>query len=97
MRKQSVGWRMSSFGCVVPLAVSLFLMTAYQVSWAEETVEQEEAKLLATDRSCAEAAEKGAANRLMSVWTDDAINYFPGHAKAVGKRATGQLISRNRA
>ena len=96
MRKQSFGWQVSRFSSVVPLAVSMFFVPAPRVSQADEAVQREEARLLATDRSCAEAAGKGAVRRLMSVWADDAINYFPGHAKAVGKRAIGQLISKNR-
>lgn len=54
------------------------------------------AALLALNKAWAAAAAVGDTSRVLTHWTDDAVNFFPGAPAAVGKQAIRQLVKRNR-
>ena len=54
------------------------------------------AALLQLDKTWAAATAAGDASRVITFWTDDAVNYFPGAPPAVGKAAIAELMQRNR-
>ncbi len=56
----------------------------------------EDVTLLKTDQAWAAAAANGNIPQVLNTWSDDAINYFPGAAPAVGKAAIGALMQQNR-
>lgn len=81
----------------VALLALVFLVPLPKISGAEEEKQSEEETLLATDRAWAAAAAAGDIEQILSMWTDDAVNYFPGRLPAVGKKAIRQLVLENRA
>lgn len=56
----------------------------------------DEARLLAADRAWAAAAEAGDVERVVTFWTDDAVNYLPGEPPARGRQAIIEIVGRYR-
>lgn len=70
------------------------LLAAYQtVRPADDAARQ----LLEADRRWAEVAATGEVREVLNLWTEDAVNYFPGEPPAVGREAIGKLVRTKRA
>lgn len=83
-------------GVTVILMAILFFGCDSNDPDADVDPQDDEAALLETDKSFSAAAAAGDIQQVMSVWADDAINYFPGAPPAIGKAAIGELIQNNR-
>lgn len=83
-------------GLALILVATLFLGCDSNDPDADVDSQADEAALLEADKSFSAAAAAGDIQKVMSVWTDDAINYFPGAPPAIGKAAIGELIQNNR-
>lgn len=52
--------------------------------------------LLNTDKEWAAAAKAGDVKKIVTFWSDDAIDYFPNSPAAIGKEAILKLVQKNR-
>jgi ketosteroid isomerase-like protein len=48
------------------------------------------------DRAWAAAAKAGDIDKVITFWTEDAIDYFPGARPAIGRTAIAELVKANR-
>ncbi len=60
------------------------------------TKEAERNTLLNTDKEWAAAAKVGDVKKIVTFWSDDAVDYFPNNTAAVGKNAILELVKKNR-
>lgn len=58
--------------------------------------EAESKVLLNTDKEWAAAAKAGDVKKIVTFWSDDAVDYFPNSPAAVGKNAILKLVQKNR-
>lgn len=72
-----------------PIAISLIANTFGTESGAQKD-------LLEADRAAAEAAASGDISRILSIWADDAVMFYPGRKMVVGKQAIRELVTANR-
>ncbi len=64
--------------------------------WANDAAPSADAELLQTDRNWSDVAATGTAEQILQSWTDDAVIFFPGRGKVVGKEAIREMILHNR-
>ena len=78
---------------VVLISVACFASPSLIV--AESTAAKKE--LLAADKAAAAVAATSDIDRILEIWSDDAIISFPGRPKVIGKKAIHKMVLANRA
>jgi ketosteroid isomerase-like protein len=72
---------------------TIFLLNACNSNTNKEA---ENNALLNTDKEWAAAAKAGDVKKIVTFWSDDAVDYFPNRPAAIGKEAILKLVQKNR-
>jgi ketosteroid isomerase-like protein len=77
-------------------SLSTVLLTCVPALSADAEPGPSSQQLLATDRAWAAAAAAGDVEHVITFWSEDAVNFFPGEPAAVGRDAIIALVRRYR-